>query len=114
MLRFIGGSLNLAELISFFRRSGKFEDFCKINNLNSESEVIEIYAIDPRDINSDLGFFPIENTEGQVVININGLKYYNLFDFFYFLDVINDVKGDEKISDIELAKRLLKYSEDDA
>lgn len=46
-------------------------------------------------------------------MDVNGISYYNLFDFF-FLDVINDVKNDEKISDMDLVKRLLKYSEDDA
>lgn len=110
----MGEIMNLTKLISFFRKSGNFDDFCRVNDLNAESEVIEIFSRDPKDINSDLGFFPIEITEGRILVDVNGISYYNLFDFFFFLDVINDVKNDEKISDMDLAKRLLKYSEDDA
>ena len=106
--------MKLIDLVSYFRLGGTFEDFCKTQALNAESEVIEIYAQKPVSLHSNLGFFPIEETEGQVEFLAEGLPYQNLFDFFYFLDVIKDVKGSTLPGNAELAQALLSYALNDA
>jgi len=106
--------MKLIELIAFFRRGGTFEDFCKAHALNAESEVIEIYAQEPVCLEADLGFFPIEETEGRVEFQSGGVQYQNLFDFFYFLEVIEDIKGSEELTDSELARKLYSYAMKDA
>lgn len=106
--------MKLIDLITFFRQGGTFEDFCKKHALNAESEVIEIYAQEPVSLEAELGFFPIEETEGQVEFQSQGMKYQSLFDFFYFLDVIKEVKGRAEPSDEELAQKLLTFAIKDA
>jgi hypothetical protein len=106
--------MKLIQLISYFRSGGTFEGFCKAQALNAEAEVIEIYAQKPVSLDSQLGFFPIEETQGHVEFEFEGLQYQNLFDFFYFLDVIDDIKGNLLPGDVELAQNLLSYALKDA
>ena len=42
------------------------------------------------------------------------MKYQILFDLFYFLEVIKDVKGKNTPEDAELAQKLLSYALKDA
>ncbi|MDB6136526.1 MAG: hypothetical protein JWM59_4769 [Verrucomicrobiales bacterium] len=76
--------MKLIDLISIFRRGEALKDFCKAQKLNEEAEVIEIYAQEPVGLGSELGFFPIEETEGRVEFQSEGVRYHNLFDFLYF------------------------------
>lgn len=76
--------MRLMDLASCFRLGGTFEDFCKAQALSTESEGIEVYAQKPVNLDSQPGFFPIEETRGRVEFQSEGLQYQNLFDFFYF------------------------------
>ena len=106
--------MKLTELIAYFRQGGAFEDFCNKQGLNADSEVIEIYAQEPVSLESHLGFFPIEETEGRSDYESQDMKYRTLFDFFYFLEVIEDLKGVRVPEDAELAQKLLSYALRDA
>jgi hypothetical protein len=106
--------MKLVDLVSYFRRGGSFEEFCGANALDAESEVIEIYAQDPVTLEAELGFFPINVAEGQVHFSLDGVAYTNLFDFFYFLDAIKEVKPMDSSSDLEVARSLLSYALNDA
>ena len=106
--------MKLIELIAFFRQGGTFEDFCKAQALDEEAEVIEIYAREPVNLESQLGFFPIEETEGRVEFQSEGVPYHNLFDFFYFLEAMEDIKGNDEPTDSELAQKLFSYAIKDA
>jgi len=106
--------MKLVDLITYFRHGGTFEDFCREQSLNTEAEVVEIYAQKPVSLESQLGFFPIEETEGQAEFLSDGIEYQTLFDFFYFLDVIKELKGNAIFEDAELAQNLLSYALNDA
>jgi hypothetical protein len=106
--------MKLIDLVAYFRQGGTFEGFCRTQGLNVESEVIEIYAQEPVRFESQLGFFPIEETGGQAAFSSNGIRYKTLFDFFYFLEVIEDLKGAQLPDDRELAQKLLSYALKDA
>ncbi len=104
----------LLDLIAFFRQGGTFEEFCKTQALNEKSEVIEIYAQEPACLEAHLGFFTIEETEGRVEFQAEGIRYHNLFDFFYFLDVLEDNKGSEGLTNSDLAQKLFTYAMKDS
>ena len=106
--------MKLIELISFFRQGGAFADFCKEQRLNEEVEVIEIYAQEPVGLEAELSFFSIEETEGRIEFQSEGVRYHNLFDFFYFMEVIDDLKGSEEPTHAELAQKLFSYAIKDA
>ena len=106
--------MRLIDLIAYFRRGGDFENFCIEQSLNTETEVVEIYAQKPVCLESQLGFFPIEETEGRAEFLSGDIEYQTLFDFLYFLDVIKELKGKKTFEDTELAQKLLSYALKDA
>lgn len=60
--------MKMVELVGYFRNGGTFEGFCATHALDSRSEVIEIYAQVPVGLESQLGFFPLEETKGQAEV----------------------------------------------
>lgn len=106
--------MKLLELITFFREGGTYEQFCTDQTLDYNSEVIEIYAEEPLSVDSKLGFFAIEETEGRIQFQSDGLLYHNLFDFYYFLDVIEEFKDNSKLEASVLADKLFSYAIKDA
>ena len=46
----------------------------------------------------------------------NGTTYFNLFDFYYFLDAIDESKSDNSssLNDSEIAYKLFSYAITDA
>lgn len=106
--------MKLIDLIAYFRQGRTLEEFCKAQGLDAKSEVIEIYAQEPVCLEAQLGFFPIEETGGRIQFESEGVRYHNLFDFFYFLEVIEEIKGSEKRTDSELAQKLFTYAIRDA
>lgn len=109
--------MHLINLVEYFRNGGTFEDFCAKHGLNSEAEVIEIFSITkPFELDMDLAFFPIEKTEGAIQHTANGVEYYNLFDFYFFLDAIEESRNEQNsiFSDRQIAEKLLAYAENNA
>lgn len=108
--------MKLVELVNYFREGRAYEGFCPSQSLNVESEVVDIYMGKPFSLDNDLAFFEIESTEGKVEYTFNGVKYFNLFDFYYFLDAIEESNNDENVSlkDDIIAKRLYDYAINDA
>ncbi len=105
-------NMNLIDLIDFFKKGQDFKTFCTEQSINADSEVIEVYMHKPFNVKSEIFFFEIEDTEGLTKYEFNSKTYYNLFDFYYFQDVIND--SSIKLSSEELANVLLSYSINDA
>ncbi len=108
--------MTLTQLVSYFRKGGSFEAFCQTNKLNPESEVIEVYMVQPFDLSKEVAFFEIEETEGKVEHAVNEVTYHNLFDFYYFLDAIAESNEGEHLSktDDDVARAVLSYATHDA
>jgi hypothetical protein len=108
--------MKLVELVTFFRNGRSFNEFCQINSLDEASEVIEIYMAKPFGIDTELAFFEIERTDGRIEHESNGEIYFNLFNFYYFIDVIEESKSleNKRLTDEELANKLLHYALFDA
>lgn len=108
--------MKLLELVNYFRSGGSYEDFCELQSLDQESEVVEIYMKQPLQIDNNLAFFEIEKTEGNLEFSYNGIEYLNLFDFYYFLDAIEESNNtdNKSLTNDEIAKRLYSYAINDA
>ncbi|MEZ0452782.1 hypothetical protein ABTW24_14390 [Sphingobacterium thalpophilum] len=87
-----------------------------MQSLNEESGAIEIFMETPLDIHNKLRYFEIEKTGGSIEYTDNGVSYYNLFDFYYFLDTIEEANNNQNrsLSNQELAKLLYNYAINDA
>lgn len=108
--------MKLVDLVNSFRKGGSFDKFCNEKSLDVEAEVVEVFMEKPFDLGNDLAFFEIEKTEGNVEHTNDEVTYFNLFDFYFFLDAIEESNegGNESISDDEIAKRLFSYAINDA
>ncbi|CAI8733195.1 hypothetical protein [Chryseobacterium sp. IT-36CA2] len=108
--------MKLLDLVKYFRDGGSFEEFCQKQSLDLESEAIEIYMEQPLKIDNNLAFFEIEKTEGYIEYDYKNIKYSNLFDFYYFLDAIEESKNaqNQSLSNEELTKLLFNYAINDA
>ncbi|WP_299178599.1 hypothetical protein [uncultured Chryseobacterium sp.] len=108
--------MKLLELVNYFRNGGSYDEFCQTQSLNQESEVVEIYMKQPFKIDNDLAFFEIEQTEGNYEYLSNGEKYFNLFDFYYFLDAIEESNNNDNKSlpNEQIAQLLYNYAINDA
>ncbi|WP_316635770.1 hypothetical protein [uncultured Flavobacterium sp.] len=108
--------MKLVELISYFRNSGSYENFCCSESLDLKSEVVEIYMEAPLSLNNELMFFEIEKTDGKFKYVFGNTEYFNFVDFFFFLDFIKESNNDNNklFSDAEIADRLLSYVINDA
>jgi len=108
--------MKLVDLVRYFRNGGSYDNFCRLQSLDVNSEVIEIYMLGPVNLDSELAFFAIEDTEGKIEYVFNDKTYSNLFDFYIFQDSIEEFKtnGDSAITDEEIACRLLMYGLNDA
>lgn len=108
--------MKLLELIDFFMFGSSFKEFCLLQSLNEGSEVIEIFMEIPLNIDNELRYFEIEKTGGSTEYTDNGINYYNLFDFYYFLDAIEEAHNNQNrfLSNEELAKLLYNYAINDA
>lgn len=108
--------MNLVDVVSFFRTGGTYSSFCSKYGLNKDAEAIEFYMEKPFGLDKDVVFFEIEETKGRTCYKFNDVEYHNLFDIYYFLDVIEESMNEENISisDEALGKKLLDYVINDA
>jgi len=108
--------MRLVELIQYFRQGGSYEQFCLSHSLKPDAEAVEIYMEKPFDLNNQLAFFEIEKTNGSIEFSANGLMYYSLFDFYYFLDVIKESNriDSKTLTTEEIARKLLFFAINDA
>ncbi|WP_116789414.1 hypothetical protein [Flavobacterium psychrotrophum] len=106
--------MTFPELINYFREEdGTYESFCKMQRLDGDAESVEIYMPKPFGLNSKLEFFKTDETGGKPQYSYNGSAFYNLFNFYYFLNALKESERDDNkvVSDIDLTLRLLDYAE---
>jgi len=103
--------MKLIELIPFLLEPIKLEELCKELNLNQNSEAILIYMENALEMESDIIFFEIEETEDEQVFFKKEKKYIQLFPLDYSSEAINNYLGMdlENYTELEIAERLLIY-----
>jgi hypothetical protein len=103
--------MNLSELINYFRSGGSFKDFCCDQSLDQTSEAVEIYMEQPLELNNNLAFFEIETTEGSLEFVKDGIRYYSLFGFPYFINVLEQIKNSDHqdLTDKDIAELLFDH-----
>ena len=108
--------MKLEDLVSYFREGNSYEDFCKQYSIDSQTEVIEVYMKKPFKLDSEIFFFEAEKTGDLIEYKFNDTLYYNLFDFYYFMDVIEESNesSNKNLKDLEIARVLLSYAIHDA
>lgn len=108
--------MKLIELIKYLVNPEKLGELYQQQGLNTESEAILIYMKGDLDLESEILFFEIEETDDFLVFEKDDIKYVQLFSVEHIINLIeNDLDMKDKgYSDLEIAERLLKYRKYDA
>lgn len=107
--------MTFEELITYFRSGGSYDEFCKQQGLDLDSELIEVLFKYPYDINADLRFEECEKSNGLIENEVDGLMYHSLLDMHYIQDAVEESLAEEHraMTDQELAERLYSYAVND-
>ena len=106
--------MKLTDLIEQINR-GNTEQFLQKNSIDVEYDLIDIYAKEKLDIDSEIKFFNAEEIPNEIFIEIGGTNYQNVCPLNMLEDIINDFKTQEpKIDSFELTNKVLDYLEKDA
>ena len=77
--------------------------------------MIDIYAKEVLQIDSEVTFFNAEEIPNEIIINIDGIKYVNVCPLNMLEDLVNDfVAQDSNIEVFELTTKIVSYLEKDA
>lgn len=107
--------MKLTDLIDYLRSPNKLNQLLVEEQLNTDSEVIEIYMKDSLSLESEIKFFEIEETEDNLNFEKDGVTYVQLFPVDHAIEVLGFLNMPrESHENFDVAKRLLEYRIKDA
>ncbi len=109
--------MKLIELVKYLESDEELLNFYNANKFSAETEAILVYMTNSLEIESDIFFFTIEETEDNLRFEKEGRKYLQLFPLDFgvqYYSYFEEVFLTEKYTDIQKAKRLLEYVINDA
>jgi hypothetical protein len=103
--------MKLIELIDYLIEPNRLRELYVEEQLNVASEALLIYMINRLDLDSEIIFFEIEETEDNLLFLKNGIQYVQLFPIEYAIELIESDLNlkDKGYSNSEIANRLLAY-----
>ena len=108
--------MRLVELVKYLTNPQQLAELYQKLRLNTESEALLIYVRGTLDPESEIAIFGIEETEDDIIFKKEGVQYIQLFSVDHAIRLIeSDLQLKNKgYSDIQIAKRLLQYRQNDA
>lgn len=107
--------MNLIELIDHLKTSLKAEQLINQQIPGVEFDLVELYMKDSLGFESEIAFFDVETIPGNLIIEIDGIKYENLFSLSEIQEIVEQyVEEYPNWSDLDIAKRILEYRLNDA
>lgn len=101
----------LEELITYFRNNGDYEMFCKDNNIDVNTDVIQFYLKPPYNKSSVVKMVAVEDASDRIEVQIDGEKYLNAFSFYYIEDLMEEINNGEykNMSDSDIINMVINY-----
>ena len=103
--------MKLVELIKFLKEPSLLSELYADKGLNKNSEAILVYMKESIDINSEIVFFEIEETEDRIFYEKNNQKFVQLSFVEHLTNIIrfdlNLLNSD--YDDFYIAQRLVNY-----
>lgn len=107
--------MKLIELVDRLKTLDNAKAFIANELPNVEVDQVDIYLKESLDINAEVRFFDAETIPNTFLLELDGIKYVNLFPFYMLQEMVEDhTKLSDKLSDAEIAKRILDYRIKDA
>ena len=108
--------MNLTELIKVLTDPARLAEFYQEQGVDTASEALIISMRETLSLKSEVSIFAIEETEGNLFFEKNGVHYVELFSVDHTRDLLEeglDLKN-RGYSDEAKAQRLLEYRINDA
>ncbi len=108
--------MKLLDIIDFLINPEKLKSFFYENSINQEFESLLIYMKDSIDIDAELYFFGMEETDDDLVYKKDGTIFHQFFPIDYVIELLEfdlNLKN-SGLSNLEMAQRLVEYRINDA
>ncbi len=108
--------MNLVELVPHLKNRTLAEELLKREWPELVYEFVNIYMKDKLGLESTIVFFDTDKISGQLIIEIDGIQYESLFTLNMTQELVEEyyMESDQKLSDLEIAERLIDYCINDA
>ncbi|MBX2916853.1 MAG: hypothetical protein KF856_16410 [Cyclobacteriaceae bacterium] len=106
--------MKLLELVEYLKNPNSLENLLGKELKNVEIDLIEIYMIESIALDSQIKFFDAEKIPSTIEIEVDGLKYINLFPLYMAQELVEEFTSIYGKNNLEIAKRLIEYRIKDA
>lgn len=105
--------MNFVDLVEVFKNKTSADLFVQSELPGVPLEQVDTYFKNAPGTQAEVRFFDAENTPGYLKIEVDGALYINLFSY-EMLQAMVEGLADEGHSNMEIAERIISYSENDA
>src|SRR5687768_8862141 len=76
-----------------------------------EFDQIDLYLVNEISAESEVEFFDAEEIPNKLEMEVNGVKYINLFPLYLTQEIVESLakSGDPGVDDSEIVRRLIEY-----
>ncbi len=108
--------MNIVELVKYLKNISIAENLIRTSVPDIEYDVVDLYMENKLGLESEIVFFDATKIPNKLIIDINGVQYKNLFPLYLAQEMVQeyDKFNNYKLSDLEIAKKLLEYRLKDA
>jgi hypothetical protein len=108
--------MKLEEAVKYLKDSDGLQQLCITESLTTDPDDLLIYMKKALNIESELSFFSIEETEDYLIFNKDGVQYIQLFPAYYAVNLIESDLDllNRGFTNLQIANRLLDYRINDA
>jgi len=106
----------LIELIEHLKTIPKAEALIREKIPGVDFDMVELYMKGSIGPAAEIAFFDADNIPLELIIEIEGVKYENLFPLYLIQEMVAEFveSYDNRLSNQEIAQRILDYRENDA
>ncbi|WP_142685410.1 hypothetical protein [Chitinophaga polysaccharea] len=107
--------MKLIELIDHLKTASKAEQLRNQQIPDVEYDLVELYMKDSLSFESEIAFFDAETIPGYIIIEMDGIRYKNLFSLNLIQEMVEEYVAEyPNWSDLDIAKRIMEYRINDA
>ncbi|WP_142685317.1 hypothetical protein [Chitinophaga polysaccharea] len=108
--------MKLIELIDHLKTASKAQQLISAQIPDVDFDQVEVYMKDHCGLNAEIAFFDADKIPGNLIIEVEGIKYENLFPLYMVQEMVEDYVQEfgNSVSDQEIAQKILDYREHDA
>jgi len=108
--------MNIIELIDHLKNPELAENFIKTILPDVEFDEIAIYMKDKVTLDAEISFFDAEAISYDLIMEINGERFESFFSLYQAQEMVEEyvTQYNPKLSNLEIAKRMLDYHLNDA